>query len=67
MANTTNPKAPNDPCDNCGHPRELHDATGCHYLHPHSGACGSHNGQPPYGKGNLERCAVFDEPRLVHE
>ena len=60
---------PGDTCLNCGHRRELHrpadgpgDTDGCHYLHPHSGACGSHGGLAPYGHGNTTRCLAFVEP-----
>lgn len=61
-------KMPNavDACANCGHERSLHhdavgagDYVGCHYCHPHSGACGSNGGQPPYGNGNTSRCLAF--------
>jgi hypothetical protein len=58
---------PTDPCGNCGHRRELHydggDGMRCHYLHPHSGACGDRGGMPPYGAGNTTTCPAFEEPR----
>ena len=59
----THQTSANDPCGNCGHRRELHAATGCRYLHPHSGACGSNGGMPPYGAGNTTQCMAFEEPR----
>lgn len=57
-----------DLCSRCGHRAELHYFLSrsnekvwgsCRYLHPHSGACGSHGGVPPYGNGNVVQCTGF--------